>query len=43
MILYQIEISEGLILFFTDKTNTHISLMVLEKVQAFDIFAMPHR
>lgn len=38
MILYQIEISEGLILFFTDKSNTYISLMVLEKVQAFDIF-----
>lgn len=43
MILYQVEISEGLILLFTDKSNTQIYLIVPEKVQAFDIFAMPHR
>jgi len=37
------EISEGLNLFFTDKFNTQIYLIVLEKAQPFDIFAVPHR
>lgn len=43
IILYQIEISEGLSLFSTDKFNTEIYFMLLQKVQAFDIFAMPRR
>lgn len=41
--LYQIEISEGLSLFSTDKFNTQIYFFLLQKVQAFDIFAMLHR
>lgn len=41
--LYQIEISEGLSLFSTDKFNTQIYFFLLQKVQAFDIFAMLRR